>query len=54
MSHISQIVIFNKKDLCDHVSNRPASDLPNVFVSSKMMVINYLLRLYLLMKSKGN
>ncbi|HCZ8696031.1 TPA: GTPase HflX [Staphylococcus aureus] len=35
MSHISQIVIFNKKDLCDHVSNRPASDLPNVFVSSK-------------------
>ncbi|HCD1988407.1 TPA: GTPase HflX [Staphylococcus aureus] len=35
MSHISQIVIFNKKDLCDHASNRPASDLPNVFVSSK-------------------
>ncbi|HDC6529589.1 TPA: GTPase HflX [Staphylococcus aureus] len=34
MSHISQIVIFNKKDL-DHASNRPASDLPNVFVSSK-------------------
>ncbi|MDM5495009.1 GTPase HflX [Staphylococcus aureus] len=31
MSHISQIVIFNK----DHASNRPASDLPNVFVSSK-------------------
>ncbi|HGN7181329.1 TPA: GTPase HflX [Staphylococcus aureus] len=35
MNHISQIVIFNKKDLCDHASNRPASDLPNVFVSSK-------------------
>ncbi|HDE8763449.1 TPA: GTPase HflX [Staphylococcus aureus] len=35
MSHISQIVIFNKKDLCDHASNRPASDLPNVFVLSK-------------------
>ncbi|HDK7545974.1 TPA: GTPase HflX [Staphylococcus aureus] len=35
MSHISQIVIFNKKDLCDHASNRPVSDLPNVFVSSK-------------------
>lgn len=35
MSHISQIVIFNKKDLCDHASNRPASDLLNVFVSSK-------------------
>ncbi|MCG5689222.1 GTPase HflX [Staphylococcus aureus] len=35
MSHISQIVIFNKKDLCDHASNRPESDLPNVFVSSK-------------------
>lgn len=35
MSHISQIVIFNKKDLCDHASNRPAIDLPNVFVSSK-------------------
>ncbi|WP_339076586.1 GTPase HflX [Staphylococcus aureus] len=35
MSHISQIVIFNKKDLCDHASNRPASDLHNVFVSSK-------------------
>ncbi|HDE8250338.1 TPA: GTPase HflX [Staphylococcus aureus] len=35
MSHISQIVIFNKKDLCDHASNRPASDLPNVLVSSK-------------------
>ncbi|HBC4099012.1 TPA: GTPase HflX [Staphylococcus aureus] len=35
MSHISQIVIFNKKDLCDHASNRPASDSPNVFVSSK-------------------
>ncbi|HFQ1767362.1 TPA: GTPase HflX [Staphylococcus aureus] len=35
MSHISQIVIFNKKDLCDHASNRPASDFPNVFVSSK-------------------
>ncbi|MFG6221568.1 GTPase HflX, partial [Staphylococcus aureus] len=35
MSHISQIVIFNKKDLCDHASNRPASDLPNVFVYSK-------------------
>ena len=35
MSHISQIVIFNKKDLCDHASNCPASDLPNVFVSSK-------------------
>lgn len=35
MSHISQIVIFNKKDLCDHASNRPASDLPNVFVSYK-------------------
>ncbi|MCE4972613.1 GTPase HflX [Staphylococcus aureus] len=35
MSHISQIVIFNKKDLCDHASNRPASDLPNVFVSFK-------------------
>ncbi|EOA9677634.1 GTPase HflX [Staphylococcus aureus] len=35
MSHISQIVIFNKKDLCDHASNRPANDLPNVFVSSK-------------------
>ncbi|EOE5948174.1 GTPase HflX [Staphylococcus aureus] len=35
MSHISQIVIFNKKDLCDHASNRPASDLPSVFVSSK-------------------
>ncbi|QHL51002.1 GTPase HflX [Staphylococcus aureus] len=35
MSHISQIVIFNKKDLCDHASNRPASDLSNVFVSSK-------------------
>ncbi|HDG5859667.1 TPA: GTPase HflX [Staphylococcus aureus] len=34
MNHISQIVIFNKKDLCDHASNRPASDLPNVFVSS--------------------
>ena len=33
--YISQIVIFNKKDLCDHASNRPASDLPNVFVSSK-------------------
>ncbi|MQI42493.1 GTPase HflX, partial [Escherichia coli] len=33
MSHISQIVIFNKKDLCDHASNCPASDLPNVFVS---------------------
>lgn len=36
MNHISQIVIFNKKDLCDHASNRPASDLPNVFVSSKI------------------
>ncbi|HDJ5096315.1 TPA: GTPase HflX [Staphylococcus aureus] len=35
MSHISQIVIFNKKDLCDHASNCPASDSPNVFVSSK-------------------
>lgn len=35
MNHISQIVIFNKKDLCYHASNRPASDLPNVFVSSK-------------------
>ncbi|MFT1885288.1 GTPase HflX [Staphylococcus aureus] len=35
MSHISQIVIFNKKDLCDHASNCPASDLLNVFVSSK-------------------
>ncbi|HFQ1705508.1 TPA: GTPase HflX [Staphylococcus aureus] len=35
MSHISQIVIFNKKDLCDHASNRRASDFPNVFVSSK-------------------
>lgn len=35
MSHISQIVIFNKKDLCDHASNCPESDLPNVFVSSK-------------------
>lgn len=35
MNHISQIVIFNKKDLCDHASNRPASDFPNVFVSSK-------------------
>lgn len=35
MSHISQIVIFNKKDLCDHASNCPASDLSNVFVSSK-------------------
>ncbi|HDC5707880.1 TPA: GTPase HflX [Staphylococcus aureus] len=35
MSHISQIVIFNKKDLCDHASNCPASDLPNVFVFSK-------------------
>ncbi|HEA5899027.1 TPA: GTPase HflX [Staphylococcus aureus] len=35
MSHISQIVIFNKKDLCDHASNCPGSDLPNVFVSSK-------------------
>ncbi len=35
MNHISQIVIFNKKDLCDHASNRPASDLSNVFVSSK-------------------
>ncbi|HDA6967230.1 TPA: GTPase HflX [Staphylococcus aureus] len=35
MSHISQIVIFNKKDLCDHASNCPASDLPHVFVSSK-------------------
>ncbi|HFQ1651352.1 TPA: GTPase HflX [Staphylococcus aureus] len=35
MNHISQIVIFNKKDLCDHASNRPVSDLPNVFVSSK-------------------
>lgn len=35
MNHISQIVIFNKKDLCDHASNRPASDLLNVFVSSK-------------------
>ena len=54
MSHISQIVIFNKKDLCDHASNRPASDLPNVLFLLKMMVINYLLRRYLLMKSKGD
>ncbi|MCS5349461.1 GTPase HflX [Staphylococcus aureus] len=35
MKHIPQIVIFNKKDLCKQSSNRPASDLPNVFVSSK-------------------
>lgn len=35
MKHIPQIVIFNKKDLCKQALNRPASDLPNVFVSSK-------------------
>ncbi|MGZ1741950.1 GTPase HflX [Staphylococcus argenteus] len=35
MNHIPQIVIFNKSDLCEPESNRPASDLPNVFVSSK-------------------
>ncbi|NGB39242.1 GTPase HflX [Staphylococcus aureus] len=44
MSHISQIVIFNKKDLCDHASNRPASDLPNVFVSSKYDVDKLLVK----------
>lgn len=35
MKNIPQIVIFNKKDLCKQALNRPASDLPNVFVSSK-------------------
>ncbi|CDR60377.1 GTPase HflX [Staphylococcus schweitzeri] len=35
MKHIPQIVIFNKKDLYKQALNRPASDLPNVFVSSK-------------------
>ncbi|HDY9664309.1 TPA: GTPase HflX [Staphylococcus argenteus] len=35
MNHIPQIVIFNKSDLCEPELNRPASDLPNVFVSSK-------------------
>ena len=48
MNHIPQIVIFNKSDLCEPESNRPASDLPNVFVSSKndgdkLLVKNYLL-----------
>lgn len=54
MSHISQIVIFNKRTYAImHQIVQQVICLMFLFLL-KMMVINYLLRRYLLMKSKGN